>query len=78
MKNKKYDLYDLYGYSDDNTYGTFKDLISKKFDKFDIFSEYKNYWYDDTSETVSTEDPETVRLKKLAAERERKIDSILS
>lgn len=61
MKNKKYDLYDLYYYSDDKTYGTFK-----------------NYWYDDTSETVSTEDPETVRLKKLAAERERKIDSILS
>lgn len=75
MKNKKYDLYDLFGYSDDKTYVTFKDSILKRFDKFD--SKYKNYWYD-TSETVSTEDPETVRLKKLAAERERKIDSILS
>ena len=70
MKNKKYDLYDLYDYRDDKTYGNFKSIL-KKFDK------YKNYWYD-TSGSVSTEDPETVRLKKLAAERERKIDSILS
>lgn len=74
MKNEKYDLYDLYGYSNDKTYGNFKSILKK----FDIFSEYKNYWYDDTSEIFSTEDPETVRLKKLAAERERKIDSILS
>lgn len=73
MKNKKYDLYDLYDYKDDKTYGSFKSIQKK----FDIFSEYKNYWYDDTSGTFS-EDPETVRLKKLAAERERKIDSILS
>ena len=72
MKNKKYDLYVLYDYRDDKTYGNFKSILKK----IDIFSD-KNYWYD-TSETVSTEDPETVRLKKLAAERERKIDSILS
>lgn len=69
MKKEKY-----YFDDDNKVYKSYKDLMSEEFDS--IYSKYRkikdNHW------SMKPEDPETVRLKKLAKERERKINSILS